>query len=303
MSVSVSEDGAVLSGTPGSTATFGAGSAEATLSAATDDDSVAEADGRVTASVVAGSGYEVAADAASAGVDVYDNDEAATTPTTAVETLWTSTLTVESIGGVLFGTVGGGNALSPEDWSEDGQRFEVEQLYYFPQFSELVFGVSAGPPQLGQLTLHLDDVQMQLSGVLTPYAGFSAAAAGRSYRLGRGGATGPCSRWRSRAATVRRTATHNPPPPPPSAPRIAGRLWNSPGLLPHQKIARPEQHAPSLLFLRLHSHKAHGRPRRRGRWSKLDEWLAHLTGGAESGIPAGAGAQQGSTLTGAMPYG
>ena len=165
VSVSVSADGAVLSGTPGSTATFGAGSAEATLSAATDDDSVAEADGRVTASVVAGSGYEVAADAASAGVDVYDNDEAATTPTTAVETLWTSTLTVESIGGVLFGTVGGGNALSPEDWSEDGQRFEVEQLYYFPQFSELVFGVSAAPPQLGQLTLHLDDVQMQLSGV------------------------------------------------------------------------------------------------------------------------------------------
>ena len=41
----------------------------------------------------------------------------------------------------------------------------------------------------------------------------------------------------------------------------------------------------------------------RGRWSKLDEWLAHPTGGAESGIPAGAGAQQGSTLTGAMPYG
>ena len=38
-------------------------------------------------------------------------------------------------------------------------------------------------------------------------------------------------------------------------------------------------------------------------WSKLDEWLAGPTGGAESGIPAGAGAQQGSTLTGAMPYG
>ena len=164
VSMSVSADGAVLSGTPASTVTFGAGSAEATLSAATDDDSVAEADGRVTASVVAGSGYEVAADAASAGVDVYDNDQAVTTPTTAVETLWTSTLTVESIGGVLFGTVGGGSALSPEDWSEDGQRFEVEQLYYFPQFSELAFAVSAAPPQLGQLTLHLDDVQVQLSG-------------------------------------------------------------------------------------------------------------------------------------------
>ena len=163
VSMSVSADGAVLSGTPGSTATFGAGSAEATLSAATDDDSVAEADGRVTASVVAGSGYEVAADAASAGVDVYDNDEAVTTTTTA-ETLWTSTLTVESIGGALLGTVGGGNALSPDGWSEDGEAFEVEQLYYFPQYSELAFTLSVAPSETGQLTLHLDDLQVQLRG-------------------------------------------------------------------------------------------------------------------------------------------
>ena len=127
VTVSVSEDGAVLSGTPASAVTFGAGSDEATLSVATDDDSVAEADGRVTASVVAGSGYGVEANASAAAVDVYDNDEAATTPTTAVETLWTSTLTVESIGGVLLGTVGGGNALSPDGWSEDGEP-EVEQL-------------------------------------------------------------------------------------------------------------------------------------------------------------------------------
>ena len=162
VSVSVTQAGAVLSGTPASTVTFGAGSAEATLSAATDDDSVAEADGRVTASVVAGSGYSVDANASAATVDVYDNDEATTT--TAAETLWTSTLTVESIGGVLFGTVGGGNALSPEGWSEDGAQFRVEQLYYFPEYAELAFAVSAAPPQLGQLTLHLDDVQVQLSG-------------------------------------------------------------------------------------------------------------------------------------------
>ena len=164
VSVSVTQAGSVLSGTPASTVTFGAGSAEATLSAATDDDSVAEADGRVTASVVAGSGYEVAADAASAGVDVYDNDEAVTTPTTAVETLWTSTLTVESIGGALLGTVGGGNALSPDGWSEDGEAFEVEQLYYFPQYSELAFTLSVAPSETGQLTLHLDDLQVQLRG-------------------------------------------------------------------------------------------------------------------------------------------
>ena len=164
VSVSVTQAGAVLSGTPASTVTFGAGSAEATLSAATDDDSVAEADGRVTASVVAGSGYGVDENASAATVDVYDNDEATTTPATAAETLWTSTLTVESIGGVLFGTVGGGNALSPEGWSEDGAQFRVEQLYYFPEYAELAFAVSAAPPQLGQLTLHLDDVQVQLSG-------------------------------------------------------------------------------------------------------------------------------------------
>ena len=59
-------------------------------------------------------------------------------------------------------------------------------------------------------------------GVLTPYAGFTAAGAPTVWV--RGGAVAPCSRWRSRAATVRRTATHNPSPPPRCAPRIAGRL-------------------------------------------------------------------------------
>ena len=162
VAVSVSEAGSVLSGTPASTVTFAAGSAEAALDVATDDDSVAEADARVTVSVSAGSGYGVHADAGSASVDVYDNDEAATT--TAVETLWTSTLIPEDIGGVLLGYVGGGNALSPDGWSEDGAPFRVEQLYYFPQFAELAFGVSAAPAEVGQLTLHLDDVQVQLSG-------------------------------------------------------------------------------------------------------------------------------------------
>ena len=93
VAVSVNEAGSVFSGVPPRAVTFAAGSAAATLSVATDDDAVAEADGRVTASVSAGSGYEVDADAASAGVDVYDNDEAAST---AVETLWTSTMTVRA---------------------------------------------------------------------------------------------------------------------------------------------------------------------------------------------------------------
>ena len=164
ISVSATQAGAVLSGTPASTVTFAAGNAEARLRLATDDDDVAEADGRVTVSVVSGSGYGVDANASAATVDVYDNDEAATTPVTTAETLWTSTLTVESIGGALLGTVGGGNALSPDGWSEDGEAFEVEQLYYFPQYSELAFTLSAAPSETGQLTLHLDDLQVQLRG-------------------------------------------------------------------------------------------------------------------------------------------
>ena len=163
VSVSVSEVGAVLSGTPVTTVTLGAGSAEATLSVGTDDDSVAEADGRVTASISAGPGYAVDADAGSAEVDVHDNEEA--TSTTTVETLWTSTLTPENIGGALLGYMGFGNALSPDGWSEDGEHFVVEQLYYFAQHSELAFGIAAAPPEAGQLTLHLDDVELALSGV------------------------------------------------------------------------------------------------------------------------------------------
>ena len=161
VSVSATQAGAVLSGTPASTVTFAAGNAEARLRLATGDDDVAEADGRVTVSVVSGSGYGVDANASAATVDVYDNDEATTT---AAETLWTSTLTVESIGGALLGTVGGGNALSPDGWSEDGEAFEVEQLYYFPQYSELAFTLSVAPSETGQLTLHLDDLQVQLRG-------------------------------------------------------------------------------------------------------------------------------------------
>ena len=161
VAVAVTEAGSVLSGTPPATATFAAGSAEATLAVATDDDGVDEADGRVTATVSAGSGYEVDADATSAGIDVYDNDEAAST---AVETLWTSTLTVQDVSGALLGHVYGNN-LSSDGWTEDGAQFRVNQLYYFAQYEELAFTLSAAPPDPGQLTLHLDELQVQLGGV------------------------------------------------------------------------------------------------------------------------------------------
>ena len=163
VSVSVGEAGSVLSGTPASSVTFAADSATAALGVATEDDGVAEADGRVTASLVAGSGYDVDADAASAGVDVYDDDEA---DAAAVETLWSSTLTVFDLSGVIVGRYAGvGGDLSPDGWTEDGRQFSARSLYYYGADSRVVFHVSAWPPDSGELTLHLDDLQLRLSDV------------------------------------------------------------------------------------------------------------------------------------------
>ena len=161
VSVSATQAGAVLSGTPASTVTFAAGNAERGFAWRRTTTTWPRQMAGWTVSVVSGSGYGVDANASAATVDVYDNDEATTTT---AETLWTSARTVESIGGALLGTVGGGNALSPDGWSEDGEAFEVEQLYYFPQYSELAFTLSVAPSETGQLTLHLDDLQVQLRG-------------------------------------------------------------------------------------------------------------------------------------------
>ena len=67
VAVSVNETGSVLSGSPAWTVTFAAGNAEASLAVTTANDNVAEADGRVTASISAGSAYAVSSSAASAG--------------------------------------------------------------------------------------------------------------------------------------------------------------------------------------------------------------------------------------------
>ncbi len=164
VAVSVSEAGDVLSGTPASTVTFVAGSGTATLGVATEDDGVAEADGRLTVSLVAGSGYIVDTDAASASIAVFDNDEAAATA--AVETLWTSTLTVHNFRGIIIGRHDGlGGSLSPDGWTEDGVRYSAGDLYFYPGSSELAFATASAPPEPGQLTLHLDDLQLRLDDV------------------------------------------------------------------------------------------------------------------------------------------
>ena len=76
VAVAVTETGAVLDGEAPAAAVFAAGAASALLTVATDDDEVAEAASTVTATVLAGTAYEVDGIAGSAGVTVADDDAA-----------------------------------------------------------------------------------------------------------------------------------------------------------------------------------------------------------------------------------
>ena len=74
VAVDVSEAGSVLAGAAPTSATFGANETRTRLRVATADDAVEEADGSVTAALVAGSGYTVVPGSGSAAVAVFDND-------------------------------------------------------------------------------------------------------------------------------------------------------------------------------------------------------------------------------------
>ena len=74
VTVSVTETGTTLSGTPPASATFAAGSDRAVLSVATEDDEASEAASTVTATVSPGEGYTVEDASASAQAVVEDDD-------------------------------------------------------------------------------------------------------------------------------------------------------------------------------------------------------------------------------------
>ena len=76
VSVSVSETGSVLHGEPPASATFAAGSAEAVLSVATEDDETVEDASTVTAALSPGEGYEVDGRSGAAEAAVEDDDAA-----------------------------------------------------------------------------------------------------------------------------------------------------------------------------------------------------------------------------------
>ena len=105
-SVDVTRAGGALAGTTVASVTIGAGDAGATLALATTDDRVVEDDGGVTATLVAGTGYAVGADAV-ARVTVADNDAASFAVTAAppeIEEGGSSTLSVSISNAVSFAT-------------------------------------------------------------------------------------------------------------------------------------------------------------------------------------------------------
>ena len=152
VAVTVTEAGAVLSGTAPSAVTFPAHAAEAQLRVPTLDDEAAEADARVMAAVVSGAGYRVAADAGTAGIDVLDNDRTAE----AVTTVWSADMTVVELGS---GSIG---AASADLFSNiaGSEEVRVKWLWYYAPDRVLYLTCSQPLPDSGELTLHLGTVAL-----------------------------------------------------------------------------------------------------------------------------------------------
>ena len=195
VTVSVSEAGSVLNGAPPSSATFAAGSAEARLSVATANDAVDEADARVRASIVAGDGYEVDGESASAGVDVFDDDAA---PQAAAVELWSTTMTWNDLGNNWFG--GFADAFSNPGWSEDGQEFRIWFISYEAGARQLSMTHDGSGGQIAapeQLTLHVGGLTVGPGEALSDFA-----------RAARGEVGGIDNAWRAgEQVSVRLTRT------------------------------------------------------------------------------------------------
>ena len=209
VTVSVGQAGSVLDGAPPSSATFAAGASEARLSVATVNDAVDEADGRVSASIVAGDGYEVDGESASAGVDVFDDDAA---PRAAAVELWSTTMTWTDIGNNWFG--GFADAFSNPGWSEDGQDFRIWFISYDAGARELLMmhDGSGGPiAEPGQLALHVGGLTVGPGETMSEFAGAGYA------RLG-----GVGSQWQvGEQVTVRLTRTSDEAAPAPAGPGLS----------------------------------------------------------------------------------
>ena len=170
VSVSVGQAGSVLDGTAPSSVIFQAGSASATLSVATENDATHEADGRVSASLVAGTGYELDGARASAGVDVFDDDPAPEPETKSVE-VWSTTLTWADLGNRWYG--GFEDAFAEPTWTEDGRSFRISYIAYDAGARQL-WMLHAGSGGIiddpGELTLNVGDLAVGPGDAMRTFA-------------------------------------------------------------------------------------------------------------------------------------
>ena len=155
--VSVVEDGAVLATPVPASVTLAAGSRQAALRVATDDDGANEADSMVTATVAAGFAWLLAQGAASAAVTVLDNDAAPVAGVTAAEVaIWSADMTVVEYGPRSIGA--GTAALFSNQSGRAG--LQATRLWYDPSARKLRLGFDDGLDDAESLTLHLGGVSV-----------------------------------------------------------------------------------------------------------------------------------------------
>ena len=180
VAVEVSEAGSVLAGTAPTAVAFGEDETETRLRVATSDDLTAEADGRVTATLIAGSGYAVVPGSGSAAVAVFDDDGLSAASVEAA-TLFSTTMTVADLGDAVGAA---GSDLSDGAWSEDGIEYGLERLRRFASPDGRVEArFSRRPASAGELTLHVGALSLPLAGA-SPGRDFSWAVEGSPWPVG-----------------------------------------------------------------------------------------------------------------------
>ena len=155
--VSVEETGAMLGADVPAEATFAAGARETELRVPTAADAVSETDSLVTVRLGSGSGWQLAADAASASLTVLDDDVAPVTGVSAADvTVWSGDMTVVEYGPRAIGA--GSADLFSNQMGRAGLR--AKWLWYDPSARKLKLGFDAGLDDAEALTLHMGGVSL-----------------------------------------------------------------------------------------------------------------------------------------------
>ena len=150
--VTVEETGAMLGANVPAEATFAAGARETELRVPTAADAVSETDSLVTVRLGSGSGWQLAADAASASLTVLDDDVAPVTGVSAADvTIWSADMTV-----VEYGPRSIGASTADQFSNQQGRAgLRAKRLWYDPMERKLRIGFDDGLDDAELLTLHM----------------------------------------------------------------------------------------------------------------------------------------------------